>query len=37
MTQPKPKKKKERASGADTMTFLREIVEIESQQRLDEL
>ena len=34
--QPKQKKKK-RASGADTMTFLKERVEIESRQRLEEL
>ena len=34
--QPKPKKKK-RASGADTMTFLKDRVEIECRQRLEEL
>ena len=33
---PKPKKQK-RASGADAMTFLKEKVEIESQQRAEEL
>ena len=34
--QSKPKRKK-RASGADTMTFLKDRVEIESRQRLEEL
>ncbi|KAK2548486.1 hypothetical protein P5673_031267 [Acropora cervicornis] len=34
--QPKPKKQK-RASGADTMTFLKDRDEIESRQRLEEL
>ncbi|XP_067040775.1 DNA ligase 1-like isoform X2 [Acropora muricata] len=34
--QPKPKKQK-RASGADTMTFLKDRVEIEPRQRLEEL